>query len=88
MTLTDRRAVLAAVKRGDLTWKGYTRVSYRLWSSETESRILTPSERKLLQDAKDEGLIYLWIGGGYKGGRGGIELTSEGDRHLAKLVAS
>lgn len=78
--------LLEAVKREMVGWRmtssgdghyGEVR-SFRLWTSETDSTVVTDRMRRLV----DAGLVTCWPGVGVHGQRGGVDLTSAGRRVL------
>ena len=63
-----RGRLLEAIENENLTWEhrygltAPTRTIYKLWSSETEYRTLTPTERKHLKALLDEDIVTQYHG--------------------------
>lgn len=74
----SQRQLLESVGRGDVTWRADIggRVSWRLWSSETDYVTVTAPMKRLEQ----AGLVNAWHG--WQFGRGGVELTPLGKAAL------
>jgi hypothetical protein len=68
-------AVLEQVRAGNVTWRwnGLRGTLIRVWASEHEGRPATRTERAALTRLIASGRVRSFVGGGYKGGRGGYE---------------
>jgi hypothetical protein len=67
--------VLDQVRAGNVTWRwnGLRGTAIKIWASEHESRPATKTERAALTRLIASSKIRSFVGGGYKGGRGGYE---------------